>query len=122
MGFFLCALFDSLGRNCDWQFDSLFFAAKARSVLRFLNFGGVRTLVVVIAGLDPVIHAAPSNLRQFSMDARVKPAHDEGKNARNSRRVRIVPSPLAGEGDSAVQQQEWVRGRARRNPSPDRAC
>jgi hypothetical protein len=41
MGFFLCALFDSQRRNCDWQFDSLFFEAKARSVLTFFNCGNV---------------------------------------------------------------------------------
>jgi hypothetical protein len=33
----------------------------------------------VFAGLDPAIHAALSILRPISMDARVKPAHDEGK-------------------------------------------
>jgi hypothetical protein len=38
------------------------------------------------------------------------------------RRVRVdaalinVPSPLAGEGCSAIQQREWVRGRWRRTP------
>ncbi len=42
-------------------------------------------LSAVIAGLDPAIHAAGhfaqtsnhSAMRRFSMDARVKPAHDE---------------------------------------------
>jgi hypothetical protein len=33
----------------------------------------------------------------------------------------IVPSPLAGEGYSVFQQEEWVRGRVR-NPSPVRVC
>jgi len=34
---------------------------------------------LVIAGLDPAIHAALSICLPVSMDARVKPAHDEGK-------------------------------------------
>jgi hypothetical protein len=33
----------------------------------------------VFAGLDPAIHAG-RDLRPIRMDARVKPAHDEGKN------------------------------------------
>jgi hypothetical protein len=39
-----------------------------------------RTTPLVFAGLDPAIHAAALDLRPVSMDARVKPAHDEEKN------------------------------------------
>ncbi len=47
--------------------------------------------------------------------------HDRGKGRRYDKRapgaaaeqcVIVAPSPLAGEGDSVLQQQEWVRGRA----------
>ena len=41
---------------------------------------GTQVSSVVIAGLDPAIH--PSSTKCFvSMDARVKPAHDESGNA-----------------------------------------
>jgi hypothetical protein len=43
---------------------------------------------------------------------------------RSMRRTALIdlPSPLAGEGCSAVQQREWVRGRRRGNPSPVEVC
>jgi len=49
------------------------------------------SLNVVIAGLDPAIHRAVQHLLHASVDARVKPGHDE-------KMLRGHPSPTGGEG------------------------
>ncbi len=50
--------------------------------------------------------------------SKVRIAHQD---AAGTTALMDLPSPLAGEGDAAVQQQKWVRGRGR-NPSPSRVC
>jgi hypothetical protein len=49
----------------------------------------VRAHSIVIAGLDPAIHAALSMLRPVSMDARVEPAHDEGKSLERTMLLKV---------------------------------
>jgi hypothetical protein len=54
-------------------------------------------LGIVIAGLDPAIHRAVPHLLRVSMDARVKPGHDEENCASGGH-----PSPTGGEGKRRV--------------------
>jgi len=53
--------------------------SAASKPLERLPVGLIPPSPLVIAGLDPAIHAAPSICQPLSMDARVKPAHDERK-------------------------------------------
>src|SRR4029077_4947277 len=51
---------------------------------------GDMSLSFVMAGLDPAIHVFVSHRRKQDVDARDKPAHDEG----DSRALLIIPSAL----------------------------
>ena len=85
-------------------------SSQAALGVHFVQFGPQNALFILIAGLDPAIHAAPADVRRGSMGHRVKPGGDEWEDLRelpvqtNTRMVGTSRGMPAHDGNECFQQ------------------
>ena len=85
-------------------------SSQAALGFHFVQFGPQNALFILIAGLDPAIHAAPADVRRGSMGHRVKPGGDEWEDLRellvqtNTRMVGTSRGAPGHDGNECFQQ------------------